>query len=295
MLADQLSRLWDERRRSAPIDAAMRFTDKGLVLGAGTVLAPAEASGRDLAIGPLAPRLTALLSAAHLRKPTPLALAHLRKAADCRRGGQDALAAMHLVLSQVDRLRQPEADAHRLFLADGLLENGAEPDVIIGALESGEVAFDQLRKKYNPEEPRVPAGNGIISGQWTTSDGLSQQPSAEVNPETVTPVGNTKGSYQGPDACYRARADCQINIKEAWAEEEDPEKVYSYLDWFNQCSEAEGGCEFMDFSVDKLPLGRDGWVLYPDGGVVVARSGQEITYYPREIAAIKFPHWKSRY
>jgi len=285
MLADQLSKSWDERRRSAPIEAAMRFSDKGLVLGAGTVLAPAAASGRDLAIGPLAPRLTALLAAAHLRKPTPLALAHLRKAADCRRGGQDALAAMHLVLSQVDRLRQPEADAHRLFLADGLLENGAEPDVIIDALESGEVAFDRLKKKYNPEEPRVPAGNGITSGRWTTSDGLSQQPSAEVNPETVTPVGNTKGSYQGPEACFKARTDCQVNFLHAkWngkiSDSTYRENFQECIKWGRICDQIED----VTWDSDRFTFGS---TIFPDGGVVILKDGVEP--YPREIARIKFP------
>lgn len=294
MISDQLTKLWDERRAATPIDAAMRFSDEGLVFGAGTVVAPARASALDVSIDPQEPRLTALLTAAHLGKPTTRALAHLSRAAECRRAGDDALAAMHLVLSHVDRLREPEADAHRLFLADSLLENGAEPGVIVDACASGDIAFDQLRKKYNPDEPRVPAGSGRTSGQWTTGDGPSQQPSSVVNPETVTPVGNTKGSYQGPDACYKARVDCQINVREA-AAQDDPRREPFYVNLFAQCSQAELGCEFMDFSVDKLSLGSFGWVKFSDGGVVIGRPGQDATYYPSEIAAIKFPHLKPRY
>jgi len=50
MLADQLAKAWRERRGSVAIDAAMRFSDEGLVLGAGTVLAPSGDSGRDVSI-----------------------------------------------------------------------------------------------------------------------------------------------------------------------------------------------------------------------------------------------------
>ena len=91
------------------------------MLGAGTILAASGKSGRDVSIGSRERRLGALLSAAHQRRPTAGALVHLRKAAERWNQGQDALAAMHLALSRLDRLEHPEADAHRLFLADGLL------------------------------------------------------------------------------------------------------------------------------------------------------------------------------
>jgi hypothetical protein len=287
MLADALNQAWDERRKSAAIEAVMRFSPEGLVLGAGTLLAAAGESARDVSVNPVEPRLTALLTAAHLRRPTAQALTHLRKATECWRTGDDALAAMHLVLSQVDRLRQPDSDAHRLFLADGLLKNGADAGAIVDALESGGAAFDELRKRYNPDEPRVPAGNGLTSGRWTTSDGSPQSPSAEVNPETVTPVGNTKGSYQGPDACYRAKKDCQINVRQASAA--DPSHDIRYFGFFNQRSQAEGACLLIDFGVDQAHVLRQGGVLYPDGGVVIINKGQEPIYYPREIAALKWP------
>ena len=32
-----------------------------------------------------------------------------------------------------------------------------------------------LLEKYNPDQPRVPAGSGRESGQWTSSDGARQQ------------------------------------------------------------------------------------------------------------------------
>jgi hypothetical protein len=140
MLADQLAKAWRERRGSVAIDAAMRFSDEGLVLGAGTVLAPTGDSGRDVSIEPAEPRLRALLAAAHRRPPAAGALAHLRKAAQRWNEGADVLAAMHLALSGLGRLERPRADAHRLFLADGLLKSGLEAGAIIAAIEAGGAA-----------------------------------------------------------------------------------------------------------------------------------------------------------
>ncbi len=70
MLAERLSKAWDERQRSTPIDPIMKFTADGLVLGAGTVLIPASDPGGEVSIDPLEPRLRALLTAAHLGRPS---------------------------------------------------------------------------------------------------------------------------------------------------------------------------------------------------------------------------------
>jgi len=137
MLSDQLAKAWRERRESVAVDATMRFSDAGLVLGAGTVLAASGETVRDVSVEPDEPRLRALLAAAHRRRPAAAALAHLRKAAQRWSEGEDALAAMHLALSGLGRLARPQADAHRLFLADGLLKSGLEADAIIAAIEAG--------------------------------------------------------------------------------------------------------------------------------------------------------------
>ncbi len=42
MFAERLEKAWRDRKASVPIDAAIKFTDQGLVLGAGTVLAPTD-------------------------------------------------------------------------------------------------------------------------------------------------------------------------------------------------------------------------------------------------------------
>jgi hypothetical protein len=191
MLAERLDKAWDARRGSGAIDPVMRFSDEGLVLGAGTVLAKSAASGRDIQVDPSEPRLQALLAAAHGRRPAVGSLAHLRKAAVRWNEGQDAMAAMHLALSRLGRLRRPEADAHRLFLAEGLLKCGVEADAIIAAIETNASDIERLQK-FNPDQPRVAAGSGRTSGEWTTTGGGA--PSAQGTTDTDVAVRATQNS-----------------------------------------------------------------------------------------------------
>jgi hypothetical protein len=143
-LEARLDEEWRTRRTSAT-DAAMRFADAGLVLG-GTVLATAGVSGRDISIDIAEPRFLALLSAAHRRLPTVWELAHLRKAAERWGEGEDSLTAMHLALSGLSRLMRPNADAHRLFLADSLLQAGVDAAVLMRALDLGVSPDEQVSK-----------------------------------------------------------------------------------------------------------------------------------------------------
>lgn len=214
MLGEELNMVWLARRGSIAIDTLMRFADRGLVFGAQTTLALAGESPRDISIDPAEPRLRALLTAAHLGQPTEVALAHLSKAAECWRGGHDALAAMHLVLSRLDRLTHPEADAHRLFLADGLLKRGVEPDAVIAAVGAG--ILDRL-EKYDPNEPRVPSGSGQASGQWT-ADG-ARLPSFELGgapnvlpPAPASPARKPGSAREGPRGARTSRGTRQGSL-----------------------------------------------------------------------------------
>ena len=166
MDAQRLDREWRARLTTHPIDPRMQFADDGLVLGVGTVLAPAANSARDISIDISQPRLLALLAAAHLREATPLGLAHIRKAVSHWREGDAALASMHLALSGLARLERPVADARRLFLADRFLSEGLEAEFIVSELGHGS-SSDGLSKS-SADQPRVPAGSGRASGQWTT-------------------------------------------------------------------------------------------------------------------------------
>lgn len=162
----KLDEEWRVRRRLEPIETVMRFDDAGLILGLGTVLSRAGPSARDISIDVSELRLLTLLAAAHRQPAPPLGLAHLRKAADRWRGGEDALASMHLALSGLDRLRRPVSDARRLFFTDRLLNGGFAPETVVRALDLTQPKDDV--SKYSPDQPRVPAGSGRTGGQWTS-------------------------------------------------------------------------------------------------------------------------------
>ena len=277
MLAERLDKAWRERRRSIGVDPLMRFSDEGLVLGAGTVLAATGRSGREISIDPREPRLQALLAAAHLRRPTAGAIAHLRKAAERWSEGQDALAAMHLALSKLDRLEQPEADAHRLFLTDGLLKGGIGAGAIIGAIEAGGPAFERLHK-YDPNQPRVPAGSGRQSGEWTSGGGdstASSDSEAEVNPSTITEVSQPIGSIY---ACKIATVDC-IDVALADADLGQANDNGMPTADINRCREAYTACELLSMAIEDVPFLDYGGVIFPHRGVVIMRKGQLDVYH----------------
>lgn len=165
MDANWLEDEWRARRAVAPVDRHMQFSSEGLVLGAGTLIAPATSNRREITIDVNQPRLVALLSAAHRRRPAAIGLRHLRRAAECWSSGEDALTGIHLAHSQLARLEELEADAHRLFLADAMLQAGLDTEVLLKALDLGD--SDPLAK-YRPDQLRVPPGRGRVSGRWTS-------------------------------------------------------------------------------------------------------------------------------
>ena len=136
MLAERLGKAWRARQGEMSLDAVMSFARDGLVLGARTVPAPATKSGpnRAIRLDASEARLVTLLCAAHLRPVTPGALGHIRKAAERWNEGDNGLAEVHLALSGIAKLAEPGPAAQRLFLADGLMEAGIEPDAILRAL-----------------------------------------------------------------------------------------------------------------------------------------------------------------
>ncbi len=277
MLADRLDKAWSTWRGATAVDPVMRFTDQGLMFGAGTVLARAVKGGREISIGPSEPRLRALLTAAHLSRPTNAALAHLRKAADRWNEGEDAFAAMHLALSRIDRLERPEANSHRMFLADGLLKGGVGADAVIAAIEAGEPAFNRLRK-YDSNQPRVPAGSGRTSGEWTTGGGGStdsSQSESEVNPSTITEVSQSTASVH---ACKIAAADCSEAALEA-AHSDAANDNWPAADLKN-CRNAYLACDFLSMVIEDVPLLDRGGVIFPHRGVVIMNKGKLDVYYP---------------
>ena len=136
------------------------ITDRGAVLGR-SVLVRNPTDDARLALD--ADRLVALLSVvaerpigAEVLRPIEAAAAHWRR-------GDKALANLRLVFSGLPRLVDPAA-ATRLSLAEQVLDGGMAPDALMKALWPQ--PDPNVLHKYNPDQPRVPAGNGIESGRW---------------------------------------------------------------------------------------------------------------------------------
>ncbi len=151
--------------------------EAGLLLGAGTVLAPfaggvAKGAGH-LAVDP--GRVLALLSVAAGRPvDAARALAGVEAAAGHWARGDRARANMRLLFAGLPRLATP-LDAERLRVAAWLLDGGMTlrrlmEDLGLEAASLDAAIADHLAK-YDPDQPRVPAGNGPASGRWIGADG----------------------------------------------------------------------------------------------------------------------------
>ncbi len=143
-------------RRARGLRRNLEITDEGLLLGAGTLLAGLALDGEE-------PRLLALLSAAFACAASPQILDILRKAIGLWTRGDKFLAQLHLTYARLPPLSEEQAFA--LCAADELLKEGMTPRALMKGLGLDPAALDGL-EKYNPDQPRVPAGNGRASGQW---------------------------------------------------------------------------------------------------------------------------------
>jgi hypothetical protein len=168
MIPHDLEKAWLARAPRGPIFSAPTFVGDRLMLGAQTEIAVARKAGladstsareRDA-------RMIALLSAAYGAPVSDSALAYLRRALEKRTEGDALLASTHLAMAGYWPLRNPLAAARRVFFSDGLMNRGATPAMILAALDLDPRRLDAL-ERFDPSQPRVPAGNGVESGRWT--------------------------------------------------------------------------------------------------------------------------------
>ena len=194
---DALKGRFEKRARSRPIAYAAEIGDDGLVLGAGTILArmTRDSLGEpalDLEEGE--DRLHALLAAAHGRPMSPDLPRHLGEAFAHWRRGDKALANIRLAYARIPRL-DDRSDAYRLFLAEELLDAGMSPAALMKGL-----GFDAPARglaKYDPNQPRVPAGSGRNSGRWGSGGGAAQAPAPAKSirpPAAAMPAASAPGT-----------------------------------------------------------------------------------------------------
>jgi hypothetical protein len=184
-----LRKQWDAHGSRAPLHAALTFVDDWLALGAGTRLALAKRSGCAPAVDDA--RVSALLCAAYQRPLEPRALSYIRRAIVKHREGDATLALMHLATTGLWPLTQPKQAAYRLFIADALMKAGMTTRNVLRTLGFDPAQIDGI-EKYSPDQPRVPAGNGRPSGQWTR-DGAGDAPAPGAS------AGSEAGHDRPPD------------------------------------------------------------------------------------------------
>jgi hypothetical protein len=170
----------DETLRSRPIEPVMTLTEQGLVLGAATVLVKARRNPEGLpglAIAGSEERILALLALAYGEPVGPRVVGTIRRAAKYWSQGETGLASIALALSGPPPLEDEERASFRLFLADQLLADGLSPRQLMKACGLDTAPLDALKAGFNPDEPRVPAGNPD-GGQWAGGGTEPKFPSA---------------------------------------------------------------------------------------------------------------------
>jgi hypothetical protein len=159
----ELLQKWDAQARR--LHPRMEITGGGLTLGAGTVLAwiAKDKRGRPRFALDDEPRAFALLATAYERPVDVRLLTKLRRAAELWNDGEKALA--HIKLAHASLPPCGEVQALRLFVADELIETGVAPAVLMKAQGFDPAPLNVL--KFNPAQPRWPAGSGRDSGRWS--------------------------------------------------------------------------------------------------------------------------------
>jgi len=170
VLHEQLRNAWHVRKQAVAITPALNLSPEGLVLGAATVLVPAYGPRRLQSLQGREARVLALLSAAYGRAIAPPVLGNIERAAIAWREGDDCLAYIHLAHTGLPKLKEPSEAARRLFVVDGFMKAGTSPRAVFEAFHFGGAYIDAVEKLFNPDEPRVPAGSGKTSGEWTDNE-----------------------------------------------------------------------------------------------------------------------------
>ena len=148
------------KNSSRGLAGRMTLTGQGLVgsfSAPGTLLAKLD--GKALPIEADQERLWTLLSVAYGHGVPLAVLGSLRRVAKHWQGGDKCLAAIHLAQMGLPGIGKDAA--YRLALAAELIDAGVGPRELGFDLPAGLL-------KYDPNEPRVPAGSGRESGQWTS-------------------------------------------------------------------------------------------------------------------------------
>jgi hypothetical protein len=85
-------------------------------------------------------------------------------------------------------------------VAEHAMMAGLSPSAVLEALNVGRSYIGAVEKAYNPEEPRVPAGSGRTSGQWTDSEQTRGGGDEEEGAAAERPPGSSLARAPVPPA-----------------------------------------------------------------------------------------------
>jgi hypothetical protein len=196
--ADLLRQEWRERARLRPLHPVMDLTEEGLVLGAGTVLAERRtniAGAPELMLDGAQERILALLAIAYGKAVDPRVLGNIYRASTEWGRGESVLARIHLAHSGLPRLPDEGDAPFRLFVAERVLAAGMTPHDLLKACGLDTGPLDLLKAGYNPDEPRVPAGNPD-GGRWTSEGAEPKAPAPHLPGGGFEPVNYKPGKYR---------------------------------------------------------------------------------------------------
>ena len=170
MLQERLRNAWRARERAIAISPVLTLSPEGLVLGAGTVLVPADGLHRLQSLEGQEARVLALLSAAYGRAVAPSVLGNIKRAAKAWGEGDDCLAYIHLAHARLPELRDPAEAARRLFIVDGFMKSGTSSRAVFQALGFGAHTSTRSRSSSIPTShaSRLAAAGRAASGPIAT-------------------------------------------------------------------------------------------------------------------------------
>jgi hypothetical protein len=152
-------------------------------------------------------RVLALLSTAYGRAVAPSVLGNIERAAKAWGAGDECLAYIHLAHARLPELQDPVEAARRLFVADGFMKAGTSPRAVFQALGFGAAYIEAVEKFFNPDEPRVSAGSGRTSGEWTR----------DLNGDGQLATGSGRPAASGRTLSYLSTAPAASESSGVWS------------------------------------------------------------------------------
>jgi hypothetical protein len=185
--------------KQRPLRRSLAFTEAGLVLGAGTSVAPMRRDGEGVETLDLSgeDRILALLTVAFSAPVNAILLVKLRHASAVWARGDKSLAQIHLEHLRLPKLENGE-QAFRLFLADQLIASGYSPRGLCKVL-----GFDLPKglRKFDSDQPRDD------HGRWTSGGGGGKPAQHEEPQVTVRPLDHSAAQPSSPSPAPGTESD----------------------------------------------------------------------------------------